>query len=89
MSAASHGKSFQFDLACRRTFPVVARARRPLALRVRWGEEDARLSIDGKPAPWGTKYRAGRVHHLDGTDLVIWMERKSSQPMQIEISPAR
>jgi hypothetical protein len=53
-----------------------------------WGESTARLRIDGHVVPWGKTARVGYVHHLEGTDLVLWIERQSNAPMQVELLPA-
>jgi hypothetical protein len=54
-----------------------------------WGEGMARLEIDGKSAPWGKDFRMGYVHRLDGTDLVIWIQRQSTQPIHLQLTPIR
>lgn len=53
-----------------------------------WGEGDAQLRVDGERVEWGKNYRAGHVRHLDGTDLVIWMEKQTTRPVRIEVSAA-
>jgi Concanavalin A-like lectin/glucanases superfamily len=50
-----------------------------------WGEGMARLEIDGKSAPWGKDFRMGYVHRLDGTDLVIWIQRQSAKPLHMQV----
>ena len=50
-----------------------------------WGEGAARLKIDGKSAPFGKEFRMGYVRRLDGTDLVIWMQRQSSRPVHLQV----
>ncbi|HZZ37859.1 MAG TPA: LamG domain-containing protein [Acidobacteriaceae bacterium] len=52
-----------------------------------WGDAKARLQLDGHPFAWGKSARVGYVHHLDGTDLVLWIERQSSVPVRVELIP--
>ncbi|HLJ75842.1 MAG TPA: hypothetical protein VKT75_00435, partial [Acidobacteriaceae bacterium] len=53
-----------------------------------WGDSEARLKIDGKPVAWGKEVRAGHLQRLDGTDLVVWLEKQTEKPMRLELSPA-
>lgn len=52
-----------------------------------WGDGDARLQVNGKPVEWGKDFRAGHIQNLDGTDLVIWIQKQSTQSLRIEIAP--
>jgi len=54
-----------------------------------WGDVAAQLRIDGKPFTWGKDFRRGYIKHLDGTDLVVWMQQTSSVPVRIELAPER
>lgn len=51
-----------------------------------WGEAEARLRINGKPVSRGKDFRAGRVEHLEGADLVMWLQTESTRPMEIELT---
>lgn len=51
-----------------------------------WGEAQAKLMIDGNPVPWGKDFRCGHVHRLRGTDLVIWLNKKSTHPVRLSLS---
>jgi hypothetical protein len=53
-----------------------------------WGEEDAKLKIDGKSAAWGKSFRRGHIHRLESTDLVIWMQSQSTASFRVELIPA-
>ena len=57
----------------------------PAILIRNWGEGNARLEIDGKSAPWGKDFRMGYVHRLDGTDLVIWIQRQAERPLHLQV----
>lgn len=52
-----------------------------------WGEDGARLEIDGKPVEWGKSFRLGHIHRLRGTDLVVWMKERSNTPLHVELAP--
>ncbi|MGC2636913.1 MAG: LamG domain-containing protein [Acidobacteriaceae bacterium] len=54
-----------------------------------WGDGGAQLKLDGKPVAWGKSNRMGHVEHLDGTDLVIWIEKQTTQPLRVEVIPGR
>jgi hypothetical protein len=61
----------------------------PAVIIRNWGDGGARLWVDGQPEAWSRVFRAAHVQHLDGTDLVIWIQKQSTQPVRIEIWPAR
>lgn len=52
-----------------------------------WGDGAAQLKIDGKPVAWGKSYREGHIDKLQDSDLVIWIERQSAEPLSVEIVP--
>lgn len=54
-----------------------------------WGESDATLRIDGKPAAKNSLVRFGHIRRLEGTDLVIWIEKQSSSPLRIDLIPTQ
>lgn len=54
-----------------------------------WGNAKAQLLLDGHPCTWGKSARVGYVHHLEGTDLVVWIERQSSESTRAELVPVR
>ena len=51
-----------------------------------WGEGDASLTINGKPVVRGKDFRLGHVERLEGVDLVVWVQRESSEPVRVEIA---
>ncbi len=53
-----------------------------------WGETDASVSLDGKALTRNDGLRLGRVPTLTGTDLVVWIENKSAQPLRVVLTPA-
>ena len=52
------------------------------ALIVRNWNGDARVLVNGVSTG-----RIGRVYRLEGTDLVVWIEVESTQPVRIQIEP--
>jgi hypothetical protein len=49
------------------------------------------LIVNGQPRARGALFRYGFVPHLEGDDLVIWLQLATTSPTQISIanSPAR
>ena len=54
-----------------------------------WGEAPARVVVRGQPAGKGGAARVGYLPSLEGTDLVVWLNVDSNQPVPVTISPAR
>lgn len=46
-----------------------------------------RIKVNQKAIPRGEDFRYGYVENLEGTDLVIWLQIQSTQPMRVEIEP--
>ncbi len=59
----------------------------PALLIKNWGESPAQLKINGKAVNWGKDYRHGYVKNIDGTNLVVWIRKESSEPMKIQLMP--
>ena len=51
-----------------------------------WGDGPAQLKIDGRSVASGKAFRVGHIRRLEGTDLVIWMQKQSTVPFNIELS---
>jgi len=54
-----------------------------------WGDAEPKLTIDGKAVPRGAKFRYGFVSHLEGNDLVVWLDMESAKPTKVEFSAAK
>jgi hypothetical protein len=80
-NGARAGDPIQLTFAASDASPIFD----PAVVIKNWGQDDAQLSVDGAPVNWGPKYRAGHVQHLDGTDLVVWMQQTSTKPVTMEI----
>jgi hypothetical protein len=50
-----------------------------------WGQNQANLKIDGKAVARGKTFRYGHRHTLDGSDLIVWIEYESSDPVEITL----
>jgi hypothetical protein len=48
-----------------------------------WGDEDAALQIDGRSIARGRHFRTGHRHHVDRTDLLVWIETAAERPTAI------
>ncbi len=59
----------------------------PALLVKNWGEAEVQVQIDGRPAAQGKDLRIGHIEHLDRTDLIVWMRREETAPLQIELLP--
>jgi hypothetical protein len=52
-----------------------------------WGDAGAALAIDGEPVAQGPDFRVGHRHRLEGADLVVWMRREATAPIEITLTP--
>jgi hypothetical protein len=51
-----------------------------------WGDSEAHVEIDGHTLKQGNGCRIGHLHTLEGSDLVIWIEKESPIPIRIAVS---
>ncbi|HUW20745.1 MAG TPA: LamG-like jellyroll fold domain-containing protein [Sedimentisphaerales bacterium] len=72
-------------------FKLVASGASPLvnpALVIKdWGDAGAKLKIDGKQVGRGKSFRFGHNYTLEGSDLVVWIKKESTEPITVSISP--
>jgi hypothetical protein len=52
-----------------------------------WGEQDVELTIDGQKVEPGKKFRVGHYHGLEGSDLIVWLERIAVKPATLTFAP--
>jgi len=52
-----------------------------------WGKKDAKVSVDGKRIQPGADLGVGHINRLEGTDLVLWMRKVSTQAVTINVAP--
>jgi hypothetical protein len=55
----------------------------------KWGDDPPSLTINGQPQTRGPAFRYGFIPHLEGDDLVIWLELSSAAPTQIGIADSQ
>ncbi len=60
----------------------------PAFLIENWGPADAAVTLNGQPLPPGPACRIGHRHHLDRSDLILWLQHESTVPLKIRIAPA-
>jgi len=54
-----------------------------------WGDATPRLLIDDQATSWGKEFRFGLVRTLEGTDLVVWMEKNAARPVRVKLTAAK
>jgi len=77
--------TLEFELAASDTSPVV----NPAFVIENWGDHDAALKINGRVIKRGRSFRLGHRKSLQGTDLVIWIEKQSTAALNIQLLPPR
>ncbi len=73
----------RFTLLADEGSPVV----NPAFLIRSWGGAEAALRLDGRPTARGRGFRFGHRHGLSGTDLVVWIRREATEPLEVRLSP--
>ena len=51
-------------------------------------DADVQFFVDGQLKPPGPDLRITHVHHLESTDLLLWLQVQSTHPVRLEIKPA-
>jgi hypothetical protein len=82
--AASGGTPIKFTIAASESSPVV----NPAFVIKGWGQFPAAVRIDGSPAG-GREVETGFIDTLSGTDLVLWLRRAGTSPVQVSITAKR
>ncbi len=78
----SVSSKLQFELQASSESPLV----NPAFVVKNWGNSEVRLAVDGKAFSRGTKFRYGFVPHLEGTDLIAWVEVESDKAVKVELT---
>jgi hypothetical protein len=52
-----------------------------------WGDVDATVDLDRETVPSGETARVGHRYHLDGCDLVVWLDCRATKSIQLSITP--
>lgn len=87
MTCRSNGKPSTLEcvLAADDESPVI----NPCFVIKNWGNMGVELTVDTQKLECGKQFRFGHRHSLEGSDLVIWIERECTKPLNITISPVR
>jgi hypothetical protein len=51
-----------------------------------WGEGEAEVEVDGHTLNQGNGCRVGKISTLEGSDLILWIAKKSTVPVKVAIS---
>lgn len=51
------------------------------------GDSPVQLKLNGKAVPFDADHRIGFRHHLEGTDLILWLKHSGTEPVHIEVIP--
>jgi hypothetical protein len=82
-SSKDKPSKLEFKLAASEKSPVV----NPAFVIKNWGDAAVSLKINGREVKRGRSFRYGYNHTLDENDLVVWVEKQSTTPMAILLSP--
>lgn len=52
-----------------------------------WGDGAVEVSVDGRRLEPGRTLRTAHRNTLDGTDLLVWLAKSSTEPLAVRISP--
>jgi hypothetical protein len=53
-----------------------------------WAGE-VKVRLNGKPVMDKKEIRIGHSHNLNGENLILWLQLKSDQPLQIQLQPVK
>ena len=67
--------------------PLPVQIVNPVFVLKNWGEMAAEVKVDGKLLNPGDDFRIGYEKHPGGTDLIIWVDMKSSQSVRFSVKP--
>jgi hypothetical protein len=54
-----------------------------------WGNRGATLEIEGESVPQGEAFRFGHIRRVNRYDLVVWIRREATTPLELSLSPSR
>jgi hypothetical protein len=76
-------EALSFEIRASTNSPLVN-----LALVIRnWGLAGATLKIDGQPVSRGQQFRSGHRHDLEGSTLLVWIQREATSPITVQLTP--
>ena len=62
---------------------------RPAFIIENWGEGNVALKINGKKIARGGDFRYGHRKKPEGTDLIVWIRKESTEPVKITLAAAK
>lgn len=80
-TAPSSPAHLQMELQASRDSPL----ENPAFVFKQWGDDAPSLKVNGKALTRGPAFRYGFVPHLEGDDLVIWLQLETISPVRIDI----
>jgi hypothetical protein len=82
IKASNQAKSLNFSIEANTNSPI-----ENVAFIVKnWGNREVSLKMDGVNVTRGKAFRYGFRDSVDGTDLVIYLEKKSVKPVKISLN---
>jgi hypothetical protein len=54
-----------------------------------WGNREVSLKIDGKAVPRSKAFRYGFRDSVEGTDLLVWIEKKTTKAVKVTLATAQ
>ena len=85
LTATGSTNALKFQLNASHDAPLV----NPAFVVKGWGEAEVQLAVDGKTIPRGTEFRYGFNRTLEGTDLIVWLQRTAEKNVTITVTPRR
>ena len=80
-TSPSSKASLQMNLQASSDSPL----KNPAFVFKQWGDEAPSVKVNGSVLTRGPVFRYGFVPHLEGDDLVIWLEMDTASPVRIDI----
>lgn len=75
--------TLRFNLAASEDRPAL----NPAFIILRWGRADATVKINGHTLQRGKTFRLAHRRRLEGTDLILWIQRESLSPVSVSVEP--
>ncbi|MEI7899265.1 MAG: LamG domain-containing protein [bacterium] len=76
------GGGLEMELAASEDSPVV----NPAFVIQGWGDQTAKLKIDGADVPRGRDFRYGHRRTLESTDLIVWIKIVAKKPVRLAVA---
>ncbi len=83
LDAADQAAPLNFEIQASQDSPLM----NPAFVIKNWGSKEVELSINGKAVERGSDFRYGKITRINGTDLVVWIQQESTEPVSISLKP--